>query len=607
MGLWHRLLDVDVTRDRIGEYKVPEAWADRYVGGKGLAARILLEEYDGHDPLSPENLLIYMTGPLVGQLIGGSGRHLVVTHSPLTGFFGEAYCGGFWGSEFKRTGYDGLLVRGRAEHPVYLTVFDDGVELHDAADLWGKTVGDTEDALRERHGKGVRVSCIGPAGENLVRFAAIMNDRNRANARGGVGAVMGSKGLKAVVTKGNRAPPCADPKAFNALRKAWTKTLVTEGMKTFGKYGTAGGVETLNEMGILPTKNFQAGRFANPAAISGETMVDTILVARDTCTACPVVCKREVETAANGGRVTPDHGGPEYETIAAFGSLHLNDKLEWIALENQLCNEYGLDTISTGNVIAYAMEASERGLLEEAVPWGDAAKATELIHRIARREGLGDALAEGVKRFSERIGGEDFAVHVKGSEVPMHEPRGKKGLAISYAVTPRGANHMEGFHDTLIQRRGAPDLGVEPMDRFAVEGKGTACKAFEDARSFVNCQILCVFDVSMTGDDANLPLVRRLLGATLGREVDRDEMFAVGERAYNLARIFALRQGLRRRDDDLPKRFKTLALPYGKRKEAIPDADLRRMLDEYYAARGWDVDGRPTPETVRRLDLDVVT
>ena len=605
-GLFGKLLDVNMTTGRMGKYSIPENWQRLYLGGKGLAARILLKEYRKSHPLAPSNILIYMTGPLVGQSLGGSGRHVVVTHSPLTNFFGEAYCGGFFGTELRRTGYDGLMFRGAASEPMYLTILEGSAELRSARELWGKTSGETEDWLRAKHGRDVKVSCIGPAGENQVRFAAIMNDRNRANARCGVGAVMGSKNLKAVAVKGNLNPSVHDPKAFDMARREYTKTLITEDMKSFGKYGTSGGIEALSHMGILPTKNFQAGSFAGASRISGETMHDTIMVDRDTCASCPVRCKRVVRTEADGQKVTPDYGGPEYETIASFGSLQMNDKLEWIALANQLCNAYGLDTISTGNVIAYAMEASEQGLIDDVIEWGDCKRACELIDKIAHRKGIGDILAGGVAAVSEWAGGKDFAMHVKGLEVAMHEPRGKKGLGLSYAVSPRGASHMEGFHDTQIGKVAAPDIGVDkPMNRFVMDGKAEVLKKFEDARSFVNSLLLCVFDVDESADSANLPIVRDMTSAVTGLRMDRGEMMRVGERAYNLARMFSVRMGLSRKDDDLPQRFKESPLPFKDRSEAIPQDELDRAIRAYYNARGWDENGRPTAKRLRSLGVDI--
>ena len=606
-GLFGKLLDVDLRAGRISDYHLPDNWQRLYLGGKGLAARVLISEYKASDPLSPSNVLIFMTGPLVGQAIGGSGRHVVVTRSPLTGYFGEAYCGGFFGTELKKTGYDGLIFRGAADEPSYLTVLEGSAELHSARELWGKTSGETEDWLRGKHGRDVRVSCIGPAGESQVRFAAIMCDRNRANARCGVGAVMGSKNLKAIAVKGNLHPSVHDRKAFEEARREYTKTLITEDMQSFGKYGTSGILEALDHMGILPTKNFQAGSFAGTSRISGETMYDSILVGRDTCSACPVKCKRVVQTKANGQDVTPDYGGPEYETIASFGSLQLNDSLPGIALANQLCNAYGLDTISTGSVIAHAMEASELGLIDEEIRWGDCTKACELIEKIARRQGIGDILAGGVKALTTWTGDHSHEMQVKGLEVAMHEPRGKKGLGVSYAVSPRGASHMEGFHDTQIGKVGAPDIGVNaPMNRFALDGKAEVIRKFEDARSFVNSLVLCALDIDESGTETNLPQVRKMTSAVTGLDIGRDAMLRIGERAYNLARIFSVRMGVTRAEDDLPRRFKQEPLQFKDRMEAIPQGELDKAVSAYYIARGWDENGRPTQKRLQSLRMDIL-
>ncbi len=605
-GLFGKLLDIDLGREQIRDYKVPEKWQRLYLGGKGLAIRILLQLYKKGHPLSPSNVLIFMTGPLVGLPIGGSGRHVVVTRSPLTGFLGEAYCGGFFGTELKKTSYDGLIIRGATNKPSYITVLEDSAELHKASKLWGKTCGETEDWLKEKHGRDVRVACIGPAGENQVHIAAIIGDRNRASGRCGVGAVMGSKNLKAVAVKGNFKPFVHDQKAFEKARREYTKTLTTKGMQSFGEIGTAGGVESLSHLGILPTKNFQSGSFVGASRISGETMRDSILVDRDTCAFCPVRCKRVVRAEVDGWKVTPDYGGPEYETVASFGSLQLNDKLEWIALANQMCNAYGLDTISTGSVIAHAMEASELGLIKEDVTWGDCKKACELIEKIAYRKGIGDIMAEGVKVFCERIGDCSFAVHVKGLEVAMHEPRGKKGLGISYAVSPRGGSHLEGLHDTMISKRNAPELGVrKPMNRFTLKGKAKVVKKFEDSRSFMNSLILCIFDVDELEEDNNLPQIREMASAVTGLKITRKEMLRIGERAYNLARLFSVRMGVTRAQDDLPPRFKGLALPFKEKKEVVAQGELDKSISEYYRLRGWDERGRPTQIRLQSLGMDI--
>lgn len=605
MGLFGFLLDVDLTKKSLDEYKIPGPYARKYLGGKGIASRILLDEFKGGDALSHENVLIYMTGPLADMNVPGSGRHVVVTKSPLTGFYGEAYSGGFFGAELKMTGYDGMILRGRADEPVYLSILDGHAELHSAKDLWGKTTGDTEDRLKAKHGK-VKVSSIGPAGENLVLFAAIINDKNRANGRCGVGAVMGSKNLKAIAVRGNKKSRPEDEKKFSEARKEFAKSLTEpEAMRTFAKYGTSDGIESLNEKGILPTKNFKRGDFEGWMNITGEKLHDTILADRDTCTACPVKCKRVVSGEFEGQKIEPGYGGPEYETVAAFGSLLLMDDLSFVSLANMKCNAYGLDTISTGNTIAFAIEAAEKGLLGDPSLRWRAPSVLNLIDDIANKEGTGKLLAEGVKRLSERIGGKEFAMHVKGLEMPMHEPRGKKALGISYATSPRGASHLEGLHDTMIEKRTSPELGItEPMNRLDIEGKAFAAKQFEDARAFTNSLILCVFTVTLTGRHYNLNLVRDILNAATGSDIDAEEMLRIGERIYNLGRVFAVEQDLSRIDDDLPPRFKNEALQYGDRMEKISEEDLSKMIKEYYELRGWDENGRPTKERLEELGIE---
>jgi aldehyde:ferredoxin oxidoreductase len=605
-GLFGRLLDIDLTKQGISDYKIPKEHFRKYIGGKGIATRILLDEFKGGDALSPENILIYMTGPLTGMNVPGAGRHVVVTKSPLTGFYGEAYAGGFFGSELKRTGYDGIIFRGKSTEPSYLSILEGQAELHDANSLWGKTTGETEDILRETHGPKSKVSSIGPAGENLVLFAAIINDRNRANGRCGVGAVMGSKNLKAVVVQGHMTVEPEDRERFAQAKKEFTRTLTEpEGMKSFGKYGTPDGIESLNESGILPTRNFKMGAFEGWPNITGEKLHDTIMIERDTCTACPVKCKRVVEGKFEGQKILPEYGGPEYETIGAFGSLLMVDDLSFISLANQKCNALGLDTISTGNTIAFAMEASENGLLADpSIKWKDSSSALSLIDKIALREGPGKTLADGVKRLSEKVGGNEFAMHVKGMEIPMHEPRGKKSLGISYAVSPRGASHLEGLHDTMIEKRTSPELGIhEPMNRLDVEGKAFAAKQFEDSRGYVNSLILCVFVTTITGKRYNLNLTRDLLNSAMGFDIDTQEMLLIGERTFNMGRLFALDQGLTSKDDTLPPRFRYEALPFGDRKERISDKDLEKMLGEYFSLRGWDENGRPTREKLNELGI----
>jgi len=615
-----RLLDVDLTRGKLAEQPLPEAWARAHLGGRGLAARILWERIGSRDPdpLGPENVLVFAPGPLTGIALPGSGRHCVAARSPLSGLYGEAYAGGFWGTELRLTGWDGIIVHGRAAEPVVLSVTDpEGpdapgrAELHPAQDVWGRTVSEAEEALLARWPKA-RVSSVGPGGERAVRFAAVMNDRNRAAGRTGLGAVMGSKKLKAIVVRGDpkQGPALHDGERFRAARKAYIATLMDEATKEFGLYGTPGGVSYLDEFGLLPTRYWTAGSWSEAGKVSGETQNDTILVARDNCTACHVRCKRVVETSYEGERVDRKHGGPEYETIGAFATLQQVPSLDYVAAANKWCNEYGLDTISAGSTVAFAMAAREQGHLNdaEAPAFGDGPAALALLHRVALREGkLGDLLAEGSARAAQALGCPELAVHVKGVELPMHEPRGKKGVGLSYACSPRGANHMEGAHDDGLERDNrSPDLGVvKGLSRYDTSpDKARTVKVYEDARSFVNSLVVCAFTVNDSGKRYNLGHLREMASAATGFEVGRDAMLQVGERNFALARMLSVAWGLRPEQDTLPKGIQTHALPFGKdRRETLGGEALAGMKQAYYAARAWGPDGAPTPAARERLGL----
>ncbi|MFP4588943.1 MAG: aldehyde ferredoxin oxidoreductase family protein [Candidatus Acetothermia bacterium] len=602
-GLFGRYLDVDLSKGQLSNYPIPENWQSKYVGGRGIVGRILLEELEPQaDPLEPENMLIFGTGPFQGLGIPGGGRHILMSKSPNTNWVNGSYVGGFVGQELGKSGYDGIIFRGRASEPTYLVIKDGQPRLKSAKALWGKDTATVEEKLQEEEGN-VRVASIGPAGENKVRYACIIHDRNRAAGRPGFGTVMGSKNLKAVAISGSEDKEVADEESFKKLRADYAQLLNETQADSLGKYGTAGGLGGLNEQGILPTKNFQKGSFEGAEQLTGENMYDSILTERDTCSGCPIRCKRVVETTFNGEKVSPKYGGPEYETLAALGSLCLNSDLDAIALANQKCNQYGLDTISTGVTIAFSMEASERGLLEEDISWGDPQQVAELPEKIARREGIGDLLAQGVHQLSEELGA-DFGMEIKGQEIPMHEPRGKKALGISYATTPRGANHMEGLHDTVLEKSQIdPELEVEgPVDRFEYEGKGRLQKTFEDLRSFNNSLVMCSFTTAMVGENYPFPKVRDLFAAVTGRQIDKDKMFEIGERNYLLLRLLTGREGHTAEHDGLPKRF-TEPLPEGGSEgEAIPEDKLDQMLKEYYEARGYDRQG-PKPERIEELDL----
>ncbi|MFW6117272.1 MAG: aldehyde ferredoxin oxidoreductase family protein [Thermoproteota archaeon] len=603
-GLFGRFLDVNLSSGEVSSYQVPDKWVKKYLGGRGLAARILLEELEpGADPLEPENILLWGTGPLQGTGAPGAGRHIVMAKSPKTGGISGSYAGGFFGHELGKSGYDGIIVRGRADSPVYISVEEGEGQVHSAGDLWGEEVADVDHKLKEKH-PGSRVCSIGIAGENLVKFSCIINDRNRAAGRPGFGAVMGSKQLKAVVVKGDQEKPLADKDGFQEAKREYAQKLGK--VIKWGKYGTSGVVAGLDAMGILPTKNFQQGTFEGSEKITGETMYQNILVERDTCAGCPVRCKRVVNTRFQGEQVEERYGGPEYETLAAFGSLCMNHNLESIALANQKCNAYGLDTISTGNTIAFAMEASQKGLLDCEIEWGDPIAIVELVDKIAHREGIGDLLATGIQQVAQEIDA-DFDMQVKGQEIPMHEPRGKTALALSYAAGPRGANHMEVIHDTFPHHM--PDLPLENgPDRFDLQSKPEYCYLYQNLISFTNSCILCAF-TSWTAyfrDSTYVyPDIQQLVEAATGIQMNTEKMLTIGERNLHLLKIHNAREGLTRREDRLPPRFETGLTSGASAHHPIPRTELQEAIDQYYQYMGWNQQG-PTAERLQKLDMEEV-
>ncbi len=604
-GVFGRYLWVDLSAGRITEKEIPSRWYELHLGGRGMAARLFLEHVPpGTDPFSPENALVFAPGPFQGTGLAGAGRHVVMSVSPKTRSIADSYVGGFLGHELGRSGYDGLFIFGKAPEPVYLLVYEGKAELREARDLWGKFTADVERELM-RHHPGVRVAVIGPAGEKLVSQACIIHDRNRAAGRPGLGAVMGAKLLKAVAVKGHTEKPLADPEKFAKARAEFARDLLSdEGTVRFGEYGTARGLTWLSEMGILPTKNFQEGVFDLAQEIGGEKMKETILVDRDTCAGCPIRCKRVVRTEFLGQEVLPEYGGPEYETLAALGSLCLASDLRAVALANQLCNAYGVDTISIGVAIATLMEASEKGLIPEHIPWGDGKALVEWVEKIARREGLGNEIAQGLEAWAKKAG-LDFVMTVKGVEVPMHEPRGKVGLGLSYAITPRGANHMEGLHDTMLEQDNpTPELGVTSRyDRFSLEGKARLVVLYEDLRSFVNSLVMCAFTTRESGPRYNFPKIRDLLFYATGLEIGPEEMLRIGARNFALMRLYSGLCGYSKAEDRLPRRFHA-PLPRGASAGRPIDPKLfQKEIDAYYRLRGWN-DRGPTPETLRKLGLD---
>jgi len=608
-GLWFRLLDVDLSAATVKEVTIPEDWGKVHLGGRGIGARLLLDERIKRemapDALGPNNPLVFLTGPLQGFAMPGSGKHVIMGWSPKTGRLNESYAGGTFGYQLARTGYDGILLHGQAVSPCYLVVTEGQGELRDASDLWGLNTEECETRLRERHGADSGIASIGPAGERLVTFSCIMHDGGHAAGRPGFGAVMGSKRIKGIVVNGHATKPVADAAGLREAIIQYSKlTLANPGIRDFMTYGTSAGVAYYNELGILPTQNFRKGFFKEASRIDAEAINNSILVRREGCAGCAVRCRPIIKIGKE------EFEGPEYETLAGFGSLCLVDDLKVIALAHHKSNLYGLDAISTGVLIAYLMEASQKNLLpeKERILWGDGEKLLRLIDLIAYREGIGDFFAQGLEAVSKKLGGKDFAVHIKGVELPLHDPRGKKGLAISYATSPRGATHLEAMHDEMFEGPGAPtaDIGVmSSLDRLSWEGKPAACKIYEDLYSFVNSAIICGFvSWNQSSSPEHYPFrhIRSVLNAVTGLGIDSTDMLLIGERNYLLRRLLTALDGHTRDKDTLPQRLKEPLQNGICQGERIVDKSLNKAIDTYYELRGMDRYG-PTDAKLEQLGL----
>ena len=617
-----------MSKGAISKDRLSETDAKKYLGGRGLAAKILFNELrPGIDPLGPENKLVYAVGPFAATGFPLNSRWLVAAKSPLTGIWGESTCGGTFAVQLRRAGYDALVVEGVSGNPVYVSIFNEEVEIRNAARLWGKMSLETELeiahdlGIKERKEDNPAVANIGPAGERLVRFAAIMHTAHRAAGRTGLGAVMGSKKLKAIAVRGTKKVPIAKPqKLMKTIRKSSSETVTNPNILSFTKHGQVGFVGALQALGMLPTKNFQQGTFDHYDAISGEAMTQTILKNRNTCSQCAVNCKREVEVLEGPyAPVDPKYGGPEYENDAALGSLLLISDLRAISKENQLCNAYGLDTISTGAIIAWVMECYDRGIITRAdidgieVTWGNVEAALKLIEKIATREGVGNILAEGVKRAAKTFGrgSERYAIEVKGMEAPMHEPRAKKGMGLSYATSSRGGCHMQSFHDTELEAPDAsPEIGIsDTVDRHdTTRNKVDMIKRSQDWVAVTNSLLLCT-SPGWTGFNYTRPSFNvETLNAITGWDMKVEDLLLTGERMNNLCRCFNAREGLTRKDDYLPPRFTEDTLPDGPSKgQRLTKEQLRDMLKNYYYLRGWDKrTGNPTEKKLRELGLEFV-
>jgi len=611
-----KILHVDLTEGRSWVEEPEELIYRKYLGGGALATHFMLRDIKpGIDPLGPENKLIFMTSVINGLPLSGANRYTAAAKSPLTGGFGEAEAGGYWGPELKRSGFDGIIVHGESPTPVYLYVHDGECEIRDASKYWGKLAGEVQDELEEDlKDKRIAVLQCGPAGENKVLYAAIVNQLRHFHGRAGLGAVMGSKKLKAVVVRGReRIAPENREDANGVLR--WFREHYDHETDGMHLHGTAGGVESLDADGILPTNNFRNGSFEHAKAISGITMSNTILVNRGTCFSCSVACKREVEVEERG--VSAKYGGMEYEIIGALGSLCGVGDMAAVAEASQWVNRYVMDGISTGVSIAWAMECYEKGILTKEdtdgidLTWGNADAMIAMIHKIGKREGIGDILADGVKRAAERIGkgSEKFALHVKGQEFPMHEPRGKTSLTLAYAVSPTGADHMEAPHDPDFEGLGVLDNGlseaglIEPVDRLDLGPRKV--KTFLYAQTvwgLYNSVGMCDF-VGMPIGALKLHALVDYVNAATGWDMSAWELMKVGERSNTMSRLYNLREGFTSADDNLPQRMFE-PLQNGKLEGvAIDKTQFADALQLYYQMAGWGDDGVPTKAKLAELDL----
>ncbi len=627
-GYTGNILHVDLTKGTLTTENPPEGFYRKYLGGSAMGMHYILKEIKpGADPLGPDNVLTIMLSATTGAPISGQSRATVNAKSPLVDGIGDSQMGGFFPAEMKFAGFDGLVIKGKASKPVYLSLNEGKAELREASHLWGKTTSEVDAILKKELGDDkIEIAQVGPAGEKLSRLASVINMANRAAGRTGMGAVMGSKNLKAVVVRGkSKRLPVADAKMINTLARAGASTLDSNpDVKGLQEHGTAGVVSFQNATGTLPTRNYNEGQFEDFEPISGEVMTETILKERDTCYACTVNCKRVVETEWQGKPVERKHGGPEYETLSTFGSYTGVKDLDAIAYVNKICNEYGLDTIGTGATVAWAMECYENGVFTEAevgfpLKFGDAAAMVQITEMLAKREGFGNVLAEGSRKAADRLEkGHDYLITVKGSEAPAHMPQAKRSLGLIYAVNPFGADHQSSEHDPMVEE-GASDLYMGRLKMLGFDHTLTPRSLGEDKvryalrtqhfYSFLDSADLCQFvwgpAWTLYGPQEAVDFVKAVTG---WNDFSLDELMKVGERRLNMLRVFNAREGLSRKDDKLPKKFfKALKGAGPTANVALTDEEMTKAQDLYYEMSGWDTTtGNPTPETLKRLELEWV-
>jgi aldehyde:ferredoxin oxidoreductase len=598
-GFLGKILRVDLTNGSVKEEPVSESLAKKYIGGRGLGTKFYVDEVAKDvDVFSPDNKLILMTGPLTGTFATSAGRLMWITKAPLTGTIGCANSGGQFGPELKYAGFDGVIFEGKSEKPVYLYIHDGKGELRSAEDLWGKTVFETTDLLVAATDPDAKVSCIGPAGEKGVLYATIMNDKHRAAGRGGLGAVMGSKNLKAVVARGTGGIKVADKAGFLAActdaRQKLKDNPVTGG--GLGAYGTEILVNIINASGGLPLRNARDGAYYDDADdISGETLAEKYLVRNKGCFGCSMACGRV--TKIKEGPFKSAGEGPEYEAAWALGaSCGIND-LEAVCNANFICNEYGIDPITLGATFACAMELFDKGLIKPeemggSLVFGNAASIVEFAKKTALKEGFGDKLAQGSYRLAESYGAPELSMSVKKQEMPAYDGRGLQGMGLEYATSNRGGCHVRGY---LV----SPEiLGIPvKLDPLVTDGKANMLKIFQDLTAVVDSAGLCLFTTFGIG----LPEIGAMLRTATGWDLSDDDLMKAGDRIWNMEKLFNMSQGFSKKDDTLPPRILTVPMPAGPAKGKVCELDV--MLPEYYQLRGWDAEGVPTAGKLSELGL----
>lgn len=595
------ILRVDLTRGLIDTFEVPETWQDEYIGGASLAARMLYDVITPDlDPLSPEAVMVFIGGPLTGTTGPTAGRFVICAKSPATGLWGESNIGGFWGVELRKAGYDGIWLTGKSEEPVYLFIHNQNVEIRSAKHLWGMDTYQIQDAIRVESGfPGAKIAGIGRAGENRINFASIMCDHGRLAGRTGMGAVMGAKNLKAIGIVGSGKIPVADELEFSKLRTRVNKDLRNDNLsRTLRELGTTGGADYFDYLGSMPKRGFTRGSMENLEQISGAFMAEKYLVGVSACHGCVVACGRVVNNPQGKGK----QKGPEYETMAGFGpNLWIND-LEFIFKMNDLCDRYGMDSISTSNLIALAFRLYELGYLSAQdcngldLVWGNKAVVETLVHLIGKGEGFGKEFALGALAFANLYGAGELAVQVNGLEVPYHDPRAFSGMALVYSTSPRGACHNQSDYFLVEIGQAEEALGINFVSRFAGAEKAHNVVRHQDWRTLFNSLVICLF-----GNVPPQDLVA-IVNKAIGSNWTLEDLMMIGERGWTLKRIINNRLGVTRENDRLPK---TLLEPLEDGGAAGYKIDLEPMLKEYYTIRGWDWQtGMPSREKLISLGLD---